>query len=283
MSLPTSLLDAVTRHPCFAGCFRATPTTRVCADPAQPLTPALQVACADCTAFRVGALVSTLPHGMTAQSLATALSAHVQGLRGFVWATSGSFTAAGAWLSAAYYGSGLFIVDASRNNTQRTDLDVLISAFQRGFVTPEHPRMLVPTLYTSEVVYLDMALPILPVRSKQDLLASPRCRTTPASGHRRACILEFTPLSNQRAALGQALFAPTSGPSRQSAPPPARSTAALSPAQNAASPTHNAASPTHNAASPAQGAAAASNLCPWCGAEIKERPLFSGTYVGCLC
>jgi hypothetical protein len=261
MSLPTSLLDAAAGHPCFAGCFRATPTTRVCTDPARPLAPALQVACADCAAFRVGVLASLLPAGMTAQALSVALSAHVHSLRGFVWATSGSFTAAGFWISAAYYGGGLFLVDASRNNTPRTDLDVLISAFQRGYLTPEHPRMLVPSLYTSEVVYLDMAVPIAPVRSKQDLLASPQCRTAPASGHRRACILEFTPLAHQHTAAQQRLFAPPSGPSCQSTPPPR---------------------PTVVAAAPAK-APPASGMCPWCGAEVKERPLFSGTYVGCLC
>jgi hypothetical protein len=269
MSLPTSLLDAVAGHPCFAGCFRATPASRICTDPAQPLSPALQVACADCTAFRVGVLVSTLPQGMSAQALAVALSAHVRGLRGFVWATSGSVTAAGSWISAAYYGGGLFLVDASRNSNSRTDLDVLINAFQRGFLTPEHPRMLVPALYTSEVVYLDMALPIAPVSSKQDLLASPRCRTTPTSGHRRACILEFMPLAHHAHQQPQRRSAPPSGPAHQSTPPPARS-AAVSPAQGAVSPAQGAVSP-------------ASNLCPWCGAEVKERPLFSGTYVGCLC
>jgi hypothetical protein len=29
--------------------------------------------------------------------------------------------------------------------------------------------------------------------------------------------------------------------------------------------------------------AAKGDLCPLCGAEVKERPLFVGTYVGCLC
>jgi hypothetical protein len=47
------------------------------------------------------------------------------------------------------------------------------------------------------------------------------------------------------------------------------------------------AAPSNIAAAASSAATAAfatgPNVCPKCLAEIKERPLFVGTYVGCLC
>jgi hypothetical protein len=180
---------------------------------------------------------------MTSHALADALTAHIRALRGFVWATGGYHTAGnGLWLSAAYYGNGLFLVDASRNGNQRNDLDALMEAFRLRVIAPADPRMLDPALYTAEVVYLNMTQPITPVLHKQDLLGSPRCsRSKRGQGYQRVTILEFVPLAH--APLAAAQGACVSGPSQLRL----------------------------------------DGICPECGAEIKERPLFSGTFTGCLC
>ena len=282
MSLPSSLLSAVAGHRCFTGCYRSDPTARICTDPALPLAPALQAVCSDCMSFRVGALSSALPHGLSSHALADELSAHVRGVRGYVWTTSGYCNGGGGfWISAAYYGSGLFLVDASRNGGQCTDLDVLISAFRSGVVTPEDPRMLSQGLYTSEIVYIDMSQPISGVSSKLDLLASPQCRSTRTQGYQRCAILEFVPLAhNQRVRPNPYMGpVPANAVSPSTRPAAGRATAPAIPLPSAA--------PNNNAAAAAATATAAfatgPNVCPKCLAEIKERPLFVGTYVGCLC
>jgi hypothetical protein len=283
MSLPSSLLSAVAAHRCFTGCYRSDPTARICIDPALPLAPALQAVCSDCMSFRVGALSSALPVGLSSHSLADELSAHVRGVRGYVWTTSGYCNGGGGfWISAAYYGSGLFLVDASRNGGQCTDLDVLISAFRSGVVTPEDPRMLSQGLYTSEIVYIDMSQPIAGVSSKLDLLASPQCRSTRTQGYQRCAILEFVPLAHsqrlrQNPYLGAApvnVASPTTRPS-------VRATAPAIPLP--ASAPNLAASAPNLATSATTAFAHGANVCPKCLAEVKERPLFVGTYVGCLC
>jgi hypothetical protein len=265
MSLPTSLLAAVASHRCFTGRYKSEPATAICVDPTQPPAPALQASCSDCMVFRVGALASTLG-GATSQQLADELSAHVAAARGYVWSTSEYSPTGGFWLSAAYYGNGLFLVDGSRNNNQSSDVDVLVRAFRHGMVTPEHPRMLMPSLYTAEVVYLDMSQPIGPVRSKNDLLSSPRCRTQRIPGFHRASILEFVPLTRMAARSGAGAG---KRPSVRPAPQPS---AAM----------HSNTTAAHPNAACAPSVAEA-EACPFCGAELKERPLFTGSFFGCLC
>jgi hypothetical protein len=269
MSLPITLLNAVASHPCITGCYRDDHTIHICSDPALPLSLTLQVACSDCLSFRVGAVASALPQGMSGPALADELSEHVRSVRGYTWARSGYFPGGNFWMSAAYYGSGLFLVDASRNTNQLTDLDVLINAFRLGIATPEHPRMLIPQLYTSELVYLNMASPIAPVYSKQDLLVSHQCRATPAPGYHRATILEFVPLVRRSAMPGSGLLFAAQA---------AQATRVAQIASPAVRPNVAPAVP----ATPAKDEGKPSP-CAWCGAEIKERPLFSGTFVGCLC
>lgn len=266
MSLPASLLAAVAGHRCFAGRYKGDAATAICVDPTRPLAPAHQASCSECSSFRVGALASMLGSTTTSQRLADELSAYVGTKRGYLWSTSGYSAAGGFWLSAAYYGDGLFLVDGSRNNNPLSDVDVLVSAFRHGVVSPEHPRMLMPSLYTSEVVYVDMSQPITPVREKNDLLSSPRCRSTRTPGFHRVAILEFIPLT-RAAAIRRA------GAPRPISVHPAAHPSASSPS-NATVHT-----PTPAPASPAVEA----EVCPFCGAEIKERPLFTGSYVGCLC
>lgn len=299
MSLPPSLLAAVASHRCFTGRYKSEPATAICIDPHQPPAPTFQVSCSDCTLFRVGALSSTLPGG-SSQRLADDLSAHVAAVRGYVWSMSGYSGTGGFWLSAAYYGNGLFLVDGSRNSNHTSDVDVLVNAFRHGMVIPEHPRMLMPSLYTSEVVYLDMSQPITPVRNKNDLLSSPRCRATRTPGFHRASILEFVPLARAAALQrpGASQQRPTTRPSTSSgaAVSPSHATHASATSVQASSvgrtrspgvATANTAASAHAAANgngpPTRRSVFESDVCPFCGAEIKERPLFLGTFVGCLC
>jgi hypothetical protein len=257
MTLPAALLAAVERHACFSGCYRGDSEIQACLDPAQPLEPIVSVACSDCLTFHPGALASLLPLGTTAFALAAALGAHVRALRGYLWAVGGYHTAGGGlWLSAAYYGGGLFLVDASRNRSGRTDVEVLAEAFRAGVVQPEDPRMVDPALYTSELAYVSMASPIANVRSKQDLLASPQRSAAPRQGFHRVSIVEFQPLvtalapSTQATLRSQAQAAPGRPAGARAGPPrPLR----------------------------------VGDICPKCGAEVKERPLFTGSFVGCLC
>lgn len=251
MALPAALLAAVERHSCFTGCYRSESEVQVCIDPTQAPVPAVPVCCSDCLNFHPAALVSLLPLGMTSYALANALTAHVRALRGYRWATGGYHTAGtGFWLNAAYYGNGLFLVDAARNRNARTDVEMLIEAFQHGVVQPEDPRMLDPTFYTSELSYINMSKPIAPVRSKQDLLSSPQRSATPRQGYSRVSIVEFQPLA-AAAVAASAPLAQCAPPARKPAPAPVK--------------------------------LKLGDTCPACGAVVMERPLFSGTFIGCLC
>jgi len=281
MSLPAALLTAVERHPCFSGSYRSDSEILACVDPGRPLEPVVSAGCADCLLFHPGALATLLPLGMSAFALANALSAHVRGLRGYAWALGGYHTVgSGFWLSAAYYGRGLFLVDASRNRSARTDVEVLAEAFRLGVVQPEDPRMVDPALYTSELAYVNMATPISPVQCKQDLLTSPQRSATPRQGFHRVSIVEFQPLV---AALAPA-------PVQASAPAPAH--AQTGPAHAQTAPAHAQTAPAGLQASsrPSTQRPQApprplqrGDVCPTCGAEVKDRPLFTGSFVGCLC
>lgn len=246
----------------------------MCVDPAQPLATVLHGVCSECLSFRVGALTTALGVGVNAQAFADELSAEVQGLRGYVWSSSGYWANGGFWISAAYFGNGLFLVDGSRNGSHRTDLDMLIQAFRAGVLAPDDPRMTSPSHYTSDLVYVDMSQFIGMVRDKQDLLASPACRTTHLHGYQRASLLEFVPMARS-----------SSQPSKPGAwPPPAVRPSAPPPPTVRSATSSGPPAPALPASSAAPAPQAESAVCcPHCGGEIKERPLFFGTYVGCLC
>jgi hypothetical protein len=172
-------------------------------------------------------------------------------------------------LSVAYYGDGLFLVDGSRNHGGAKDVDLLVQAFRARLAQPDDPGMLDPALYAADVVHLSCAPPLGPVRTKQDILRLSQCSLAPRQGFRRVSIVEFLPLT---AALGAAPVtvsstsaAPTAmgGASRPAPPAPVAHSSAHAPAPSR---------------SPRVG-----EVCPRCGAEVKERPLFSGTFIGCLC
>jgi hypothetical protein len=189
----------------------------------------------DCLLYRPAILTDILGTPVSPDTFAEALSEHVRALRGYLWATGGYHaTPHGFWLSVVYYGRGLFLVDASRNQNRVSDLAALLDAFQTGLLTPEDPRMIDDALYDVELVHLNMARPIPVVRSKGDIVSSPQCAMQPTHGYQRFSLLEFLPLS--------------------SAPAAEESEDEVDDA-----------------------------TCPLCGAEIKERQLLSGTFVGCLC
>jgi len=244
MALPASLVTAVEQHSCFTGCYRHESPIDVCVDPTMALVPMVHVSCGDCLSFRVGALTSTLASGMTSYALADALTAHMRTMRGFEWTVSGYHAIAGGfWLSAASYGTGVYLVDASRNRNGQSDVDVLIEAFKHKVVPTKDPRMIDPSLYAADVLYLNLALPVTPVYSKQDILSSTQASAIPKPGFRRVAVVEFLPLVG----VGTPDSAETEDIPEE---PPVLSLG---------------------------------DRCPKCGAIVMERPLFSGTFIGCLC
>jgi hypothetical protein len=263
VALPASLLAAVESHPCFTGCYSHEIPVALCVDPARAPVTSFHAACQDCLMFHVGALASVLPAGTTQYTLAQELAAHMRAVRGYRWAFSGYHaTGPGFWLSAAYYGDGLFLVDGSRNHGGSKDIDLLVQAFRARLAQPDDPGMLDPALYAVDVVHLSCAPPLGPVRTKQDILRLSQCSLAPRQGFRRVSIVEFLPLTTALTAAPAKTGTPAAAP-----PPPAPPTLV-------------------NRQAPAQPAARAlrtGEVCPRCGAEVKERPLFSGTFVGCLC
>jgi hypothetical protein len=262
VALPASLLAAVEAHPCFTGCYSHEIPVALCVDPARAPVTSFHAACQDCLMFHVGALASLLPPGTTQYTLAQELAAHMRAVRGYRWAFSGYHaTGPGFWLSVAYYGDGLFLVDGSRNHGGAKDVDLLVQAFRARLAQPDDPGMLDPALYAVDVVHLSCAPPLGPVRTKQDILRLSQCSLAPRQGFRRVCILEFLPLTT---ALGPA------HPATPSPAPvaPVGSVAPLPPPRRVVQPSR----------APRLG-----EVCQACGAEVKERPLFSGTFVGCLC
>ncbi len=265
VALPASLLTAVEAHPCFTGCYSHEIPVALCVDPARAPVTSFHAACQDCLMFHVGALASLLPPGTTQYTLAQELAAHMRGVRGYRWAFSGYHaTGPGFWLSVAYYGDGLFLVDGSRNHGGAKDVDLLVQAFRARLAQPDDPGMLDPALYAVDVVHLSCAPPLGPVRTKQDILRLSQCSLAPRQGFRRVCILEFLPLTT-------ALAAGTTA-----APPRPAPAVAVAPATASPAP------PARRASAPAR-TARLGEICQSCGAEVKERPLFSGTFVGCLC
>lgn len=196
MPVPASLLDAVDAHACFSGCYSHETPVALVTDPGRPPVVSFHAACQDCLMFHVGSLASLLPHGMTQYGLAQELAAHTRRTRGYRWAISGYHaTGQGFWLSAAYYGDGLFLVDGSRNHGGTRDVDLLVRAFRSKLVQPDDQGMLDPALYASEIVHIDATNIILPKNGKSDILRSAGCSLSPRQGLRRTCIVEFLPLT----------------------------------------------------------------------------------------
>jgi hypothetical protein len=265
VALPASLLAAVEAHPCFTGCYSHEIPVALCVDPARAPVTSFHAACQDCLMFHVGALASLLPPGTTQYTLAQELAAHMRAVRGYRWAFSGYHaTGPGFWLSAAYYGDGLFLVDGSRNHGGAKDVDLLVQGFRARLAQPDDPGMLDPALYAADVVHLSCAPPLGAVRTKHDILRLSQCSLAPRQGYRRVCIVEFLPLTSKLAASVPAPPAAIPAPPPLVAvhPPPVRPPAAPAP--------------------PAR-VPRAGDVCPACGAEVKERPLFSGTFMGCMC
>jgi hypothetical protein len=266
MPLPAPFVNEIETHLCLSGCYESEQPTYVCLDPSKPLEKVICVSCHDCLMHHVGALASTLPTGMDGYALAREASAHVRALRGYKWSVSGYHTAGGGfWLTAMSYGNGILLVDGSRHSkTKQTDLDLLIHAFTHKVCTPEDPRMTDPALYAVETVYLRMDKPILPVTSKSDLLSSTQCSRMQASGYRRATLCEFLPL--QQHVHAPPIQAPVA------ALPNTVSGAATVAAILASTERKKASKPLQMG-----------DICPVCHDEVRERLLFTSTFIGCKC
>jgi hypothetical protein len=249
MALPASLLRHVEQHGCFSGCYGGDSDVRVCLDPAQPLQTQVVVSCLDCFA-RLAVLRTLLPAGSSSYGLADQLTQHMRTLRGYTL-SFGSYHAKGPgfWLSAAYFGScGLFLLNGERSRSLGSDLDLLLLAFKHGVAVAHDPRMADPKQYTTQVVYVNFTPPITSITCRQDLLSSPHCRVQAAPGFQKVTLAEFQPLARQS---------------------PAPAAASGSAGKKAA----------HSVSRPLK----VGDICPVCGAEVRERGLLQGTFVGCLC
>jgi hypothetical protein len=304
MTLPASLLRAAEQHVCFSGCHGPEDMVMVSTAPGSAPQRVVQVSCKDCLSFHVGALASLLPAQMTSDQLARELSQHVRTLRGYSWSVGGYHYACNKiWLSAAFYPCGVFLLDGSRNHDGRSDLELLIEAFRGGLVKPQDARMLDPGQYATQEVYLDMSVPITPVRNRHDILRSQQCSPTFRVASRRVTIAEFLPMQvsapppavtagGQPTATNGTAGAVTAGTSATGTPASGQPVVALGqPANqgNQLTPPTGIPSPRLAATGSAPGAsgrkpgARLGERCPVCGAVVAERPSLTETFVGCLC
>jgi len=245
MPLPPSLLQYVENHGCFTGCYGSDSGVMSCLDVNQPLAPLVVVTCLDCL-NKVGVLRSLLQPGTTTYTLADAVTQHLRAQRGFTLSLGGYHARGpGFWLSAVYFGNcGVFLLNGERSRQLGSDLDLLLLAFKHGVAQPHDRRMHDAQQYATQTVYLNCAAPLSPVPAKQSLLASPHVQTQPRPGWQRVTLAEFLPTS------------------RAAAPP-----AAVKP-------------PAAGKPSPALKLG---DICPKCKAEVRERYLLQGKYIGCLC
>jgi hypothetical protein len=248
MTLPASLLHHAEQHPCFTGCYSSEPNVSVCLDPNHPPASVVSVSCQDCFA-RVGAPVALLPSGSNSHTLAAALTQHVRARRGYAVSVGGyNARGPGFWLGVVYYGrGGLFLLDGERSRRLGTDLDLLQMAFKHGVLTPPDPRMLDPKQFAVQSVFVNFAAPLANVATKQALLASPQCRLQPQPGWQKVTLAEFLPLAPAPTASNGPAATPTA------ARPVPRKTLKVG------------------------------EVCPVCGAVVRERQLLKSTFVGCLC
>src|SRR5262245_36001719 len=127
MPLPASLLHHIEQHGCFSGCYSGELDAQVCIDPSRPLMPIVSASCHDCLTSKVSVLRSLLPSGISSDWLASQLTQHLRGQRGYTLSFGGYHARGpGFWLSAVYYGNGgLFLLDGIRSRALGSDLDLL--------------------------------------------------------------------------------------------------------------------------------------------------------------
>jgi hypothetical protein len=305
MTLPASLLRAAEQHVCFSGCYGPEDMVMVSTAPGSVPQRVVQVSCKDCLSFHLGALASLLPAQMTSDQLARELSQHVRLLRGYAWSVGGYHYACNKiWLSAAFYPCGVFLLDGSRNHDGRSDLELLLEAFRGGLVKPQDARMLDPGQYATQEVYLDMSVPITPVRNRHDLLRSQQCSPTFRVASRRVTIAEFLPMqvgvpAPAVTAGGQPAFtagappagAGATGISATGTPAAGQPVVALGQPANQANqltpptgiPSSRPAAAGAAPGTPGKSTARLGERCTVCGAIVAERPSLTETFVGCLC
>jgi len=279
MSLPAGIVSEIERHGCFSGSFGNDSTVLASLNTTDPLEPMFVAACEDCLSWRIGALKRDLPAGTSAPGFAAMITRHLQKLRGFAFSVGGYHAAGpGFWLSAAYYDTcGVFLVDGSRSRSLGSDLEILIQGFRSGVLNPPDSRMLDPRFYSTRTVYVDFSTVVSPVLSVNDLLSSPQCRLKPTRSYHRVTLAEFLPISSTAGAQTSSSTSRTpaarAGMRANLAPSGARAASGAAPRASAA-----ASSPAKPKPSLVPG-----SICPVCHAEVKERPLFNSTYIGCLC
>ena len=269
MSVPASLLQYSETHSCFTGSYRSDFEVLTCLDPAQPLEPLAVVSCEDCLA-RFAAPRSLLPHGVSSYWLADSLSQHIRSQRGFTFSFGGYHTQGpGFWLSAAYYGAcGLMLINGERSRKLGSDLDLLILALQNAVARASDPRMLDPSQYQTQTIYVNFSVPSGAIRNKNDLLASPVCRLQPHPGFQRVTLAEFLPVvASVRVGAPMSAAPPHFQPQFSSQPLVPAPTAPLRPSVLKVKPAN----------------LKPGDICPVCNAEVRERWLLNVSFIGCLC
>ncbi len=287
--LPPALVQAAETHGCFSGCYSGDSDVYVVVDPNQPPEYAVQIHCGDCLSFHLVALVRDLPKGVRARRLADEISEHMRTLRGYEWAVGGFHNSpASMWLSAAYYAAGIFLIGGERNKQFNDDVECLIAGFNAGLIKPADPGMLQTSNYRAMTIYVDMSAPILPVGELDDILNSPRCRTSYGPGFRAVTVAEYLPFTQATQPRFSTPVSPAN-PSPQVAggtPPAAIPPISLAPTAPTSAPTPPAAKlkPTTPATPPPRPRPLSlGERCTVCGHLVKERPSFVGTFIGCMC
>jgi hypothetical protein len=105
-----------------------------------------------------------------------------------------------------------------------------------------------PKQYSVQTVHVNFARFQPGITGKQALLSSPQCRMQAQSGWQKVTLAEFLPLAQTATNASPAPLA-VAAQTQAKAPRTLR----------------------------------VGDRCPVCGAEVRQRPLFNGSYIGCLC
>jgi hypothetical protein len=103
MALPPALPQFVEQHGCFSGCYGSSSNVQTFVAPNQPPVPVVVVTCRDCYA-QIGTPAALLSQGLASHTLADLLTQHVRAKRGYSLSVGGYHTQGpGFYISAVYW------------------------------------------------------------------------------------------------------------------------------------------------------------------------------------
>jgi hypothetical protein len=243
MTLPASLLQHAEQHGCFTGCYSSEPNVSVCLDPNQPPGTLIAVSCQDCFG-RLGVPLSLLPPGSNSHTLAASLSQHVRARRGFGLSVGGYHARGpGFWLGAVYY-SRCGVFLLDGERSRRLGTD--LDLLLMAF---KHGVVAPPDPRMLDPKQYAVQTVYVNFGSPQGGIATKQSLLSSPQ-----CRLQPQP-GWQKVTLAE--FLPLGGIS---------------------------AGATSASAKPAAARVLkVGDVCPVCGAEVRERQLLHSTFVGCLC